>query len=79
LDNTLLIYIFDNDFTPVNKFIEMTNSNNLYTLALQQAFQHANDYLGELDTESVDVELNYEQIKAFGIGIFPKKESLLLR
>lgn len=42
----------------------MNNLNNLYTAALERAFQHANDYLGDLDSDPVDVELNYEQIKA---------------
>ncbi len=42
----------------------MSDSINLYTAALQQAFHHANDFLGDLDTDPVDVELNYEQMKS---------------
>ena len=41
----------------------MSNTKNLYTAALEQAFHHANDFLGHLDTDPVDVSLDYEQMK----------------
>jgi len=42
----------------------MAEKTNLYTPALAQAFHHANEFLGNLDTDPVDVNLNYEQMKA---------------
>ena len=37
---------------------------NPYYPALAKALEHANDFLSNLDTDPVDVKLNYEQMKA---------------
>jgi glutamate/tyrosine decarboxylase-like PLP-dependent enzyme len=41
-----------------------TQLTNIYTSALAKAFSHANDFLHHLDTDPVDVELDYEAMKA---------------
>jgi glutamate/tyrosine decarboxylase-like PLP-dependent enzyme len=42
----------------------MKEEKNLYRDALQQAFLHSNDFLGHLDSEPVDVQLSYQQMRA---------------
>jgi hypothetical protein len=42
------------DFTIANHDVPMSNTKNLYTAALEQAFHHANDFLGHLDTDPGD-------------------------
>ena len=46
---------------------------NPYYPALVRALQHANDFLDNLDTDPVDVKLNYEQMKALWDWNLPKE------
>ena len=49
-----------------------SSHDNLYYPALAKALEHANDFLSHLDTEPVDVKLNYEQMKSLWDWDLPK-------
>jgi hypothetical protein len=57
----------------------MSNTKNLYTAALEQAFHHANDFLGRLDNDPVDVSLDYEQMKTLWDWELPVEGKTCLR